>query len=369
MAVANSPYTTGVHTPYNAAAAAYNAYSVPRDMFGMATNSPTQAIQAAAPQPAASATPAVSYGSPTTTGMGSSNAAPAATGTTGGSYSATPAPQGGQGAYGRVPGDVAVPPSLWQQATSAIPGLGGLTGQASQNIMNELQGQLSPETIKMIQDHAASFGVASGMPGSGLEINTGLRSLGLTSEQLQQQGLQNYLSTIQGVGGLQQNPALMAQIATQNAVWNSAPDPAQAAGALENQYLRNLQAGYDLSQRYAPGTAPVHSRGPITLGPAPSYGPAGGTGSFQAWTPGDPNNPASNDILVGYGPQTGVDTGSAPAYPSWYNQTATYYGSPETGTGTFYAGDASGYGGGSGGGLVGLGADLSTMGLDQLYQQ
>jgi hypothetical protein len=258
---------------------------------------------------------------------------------------------------------VGVPPSLWQQAGSAIPGLGGLTSQASQNIMGELKGQLSPETIQMIQDHAASFGVGAGMPGSGFAINTGLRSLGLTAEQLQQQGLQNYLSTIQGVGGLQQNPALMAQIATQNAIWNSAPDPAAASAALQSQYLQNLQYGNNLANRYLP--SPSGYRGPVTLGPAPNYGPAGGTGQLTSFAPGDPNNPATNDISVAYGPQDQYTAAATPELPSWMNP--SLYGS--SGPGTFYAG-------GNPTGDTGTVSDIGTSmlgignyGLGDLYPQ
>lgn len=361
MAAGYAPGTVSVShsAPYNPATAAYNAYqqqlnpslrlSTLGDVISPMGVQPS--VQSSAPQPAAAQT---SIAASTTPAVGAGTS----------QYNAAPSAQGGQGAYGKVPGDVAVPPSLWQQTESAVPGLGGLTTQASQNILNELKGQLSPETIQMIQDHAASFGVGTGMPGSGFAINTGLRSLGLTAEQLQQQGLQNYLSTIQGVGGLQQNPALMAQIATQNAVWNAAPDPQAAAQALENQYLRNLQSSYNLAQRYIPGGSTA-GRGAIPLGPAP--GPAGGTGAYnpiQAYTAGDPNNPASNNIMVGYGPQT-ADT-TTTGYPSWYNQTPVYSYAPEAGTGSYYAGDVAGYGTG-GGGLVGLGLDLSTMGLDQLY--
>lgn len=73
--------------------------------------------------------------------------------------------------------------------------------QSSSNILSELKGELSPETINAIQDEAARFGVTSGMPLSQLAGYKGLRSLGLSTEATQQQGLQDYLNTIKGYSG------------------------------------------------------------------------------------------------------------------------------------------------------------------------
>lgn len=49
------------------------------------------------------------------------------------------------------------------------------------NLGTALKGQLPEDTIDLIKQRAAEFGVASGMPGSELAGNQGLRTLGLTS--------------------------------------------------------------------------------------------------------------------------------------------------------------------------------------------
>ena len=92
--------------------------------------------------------------------------------------SAIPQPQGGQGPYGAVPGPTAIPPSTYQQSAGVLKSLPALTAKTGQDVMNELNGVLSPETINNIQSHAAQFGVSSGMPGSGFAGSQGLESIG-----------------------------------------------------------------------------------------------------------------------------------------------------------------------------------------------
>jgi len=107
-------------------------------------------------------------------------------------------------------------------------------------------GQLSPSTINNIRNQAASFGVSSGMPGSQFQGYQGLANLGLTTEKLQGQGLNDYLAAITGINKTQTvDPALQTEIATQNSVWNSAPDPAAAAKeqqSLFDQYLKKTMS-------------------------------------------------------------------------------------------------------------------------------
>lgn len=195
--------------------------------------------------------------------------------------------------------------------------------------MGELQGVLSPETIKTIQDHAAQFGITSGMPGSGLEGMAGLRSLGLNVEALQQQGLGQYGNLLQGLAGTQLNPALIAQIQSENAIRASMPDPAAAAAQLQRNYMNALQqfqgGGYSSSPRWG---------GTNVLSPAP--GPFGGT------------SPASPYRFPEYNPGVTATVGAinpeepaAQNFPPWYNPNPIYSYSPPPGSGEIYTGDSN----------------------------
>ncbi|HSS97371.1 MAG TPA: hypothetical protein VLK33_10085 [Terriglobales bacterium] len=112
--------------------------------------------------------------------------------------------------------------------------------------MKELTGQLSPSTINNIRNQAASFGVSSGLPGSQFQGYQGLANLGLTTEKLQGQGLNDYLNAITGISKTQTvDPSLQTEINTQNSVWNAAPDPAAAAKeqqSLFDQYLKKTMS-------------------------------------------------------------------------------------------------------------------------------
>src|SRR5687768_15325764 len=72
-------------------------------------------------------------------------------------FNAAPAPMGGRGAYGSVPGPVAVPPSIWQQMSAINPAQQQQASAISGNIGNQIAGQLSPNTINSIRDNAATF--------------------------------------------------------------------------------------------------------------------------------------------------------------------------------------------------------------------
>lgn len=156
-----------------------------------------------------------------------------------------PTPHSGQGAFGLVPGSISNP-NPFGDLSSIYPNLSGANSQISSNIMNELMGNLSPSTINNIRTQAANFGVTSGLPTSQFSGYQGLANLGLTTEKLQGQGLQDYLNAITGISKTQTvDPALQTEIATQNAVWNAAPDPAAAAKEQENlfdKYLEQLKS-------------------------------------------------------------------------------------------------------------------------------
>lgn len=161
-----------------------------------------------------------------------------------GGYNPSPSPHAGVSPFGMVPGSVGLPNPAGDLA-GVYPNLSGQTGQLSKNIMSELQGELSPETINMIQDKAARFGVSMGSPGSPFAGAQGLKNLGLTVEQQQKGGLADYLNAITGISKTQTvSPELQTEIAQQNAVWNAAPDPAMAAAEqqkLLDKYLNETR--------------------------------------------------------------------------------------------------------------------------------
>lgn len=95
----------------------------------------------------------------------------------------------------------ATEPSAYQSMSSVYPNLTQTGAQASQNILANLRGELSPETINTIQDEAARFGITSGIPMSTLAGSRGLSRLGLTSQQVQEQGLQDFLNTLKSYAG------------------------------------------------------------------------------------------------------------------------------------------------------------------------
>jgi hypothetical protein len=143
-----------------------------------------------------------------------------------------------------VPGAVGLPNPA-ADLGALYPNLSGANEQVSKNVMSELRGDLSPETLNAIQDAAATYGVTSGMPGSQLAAFGGLRNLGRTVADTQRAGLQDYLASVTGISNTQTvKPELQTQIAQQNAVWSAAPDPEAAAKeqeALFNRYLEKTK--------------------------------------------------------------------------------------------------------------------------------
>ena len=179
-------------------------------------------------------------------------------------YNAAPDPNNWDPTYGGVPGTVGVP-DPYSDLSRAVPGLAGLNAQASQGLLAELAGQLSPTTQAMLQDKAAQWGVMSGVPGSGLARSRNLRDLGLTSEALQSQGLRDYGAFIPAVSRTQVvDPALQAEIAARNANIKSAPVPSFAQSYAQNLFDRYLQ------NMRGPGGG---SRGSL-------FGPSSGTGDL-----------------------------------------------------------------------------------------
>lgn len=237
-------------------------------------------------------------------------------------YNITPQPTGGNGAYGLVPGTIGIPPSTWQQLSGINPSFDQTSGILS-NIKSEIEGDLTPQQKKNIQDIAARFGVSSGMPGSNavpnsLAFNKTLRDVGLDTYAVQQQGQKDYLSLLQGVGGQQTPQGLAAEIAAHNAQLRAAPDPAQAAERQLANYWNALNA----------------LRGPGG-GTGQGPGPQGGTGTLAPQALGFGGISGGSSLGVGFGSPvsrnantgTGPGFGGVPGQPGMaYNDLMDMYG-------------------------------------------
>ena len=201
-------------------------------------------------------------------------------------FNLAPGPSAGSGAYGATPGLTSAPPSIFQQVGANVPGSAGLAQGSATNIASQQAGMLSPGTSNLLRDNAAAMGVTAGQPG-GLPGNTIsnanlLTDMGLTSEGLTQQGDQNYLSFLGGVGGAQLNPSLLTDISQSNANLAAAPDPAAAQAAQQARLMQMYTLGLGPSkpgnpnwwqntansgQAFTPpgGTEPNGTRVPLTF--------------------------------------------------------------------------------------------------------
>lgn len=162
-------------------------------------------------------------------------------------FNLNPSARTGAGAYGSVPGGIGAPPSIFSQVNAAVPGAAGLAPGAASNIAAEEAGVLSPGTLDLLQNKASAMGITAGLPG-GLPGNTIsnenlLTNMGLTSEQLSNEGNQNYLAFLGGVGQTQLQPNLLADIAQSNATLAAAPDPAAAAAQQQADLMRMYNLG------------------------------------------------------------------------------------------------------------------------------
>lgn len=158
---------------------------------------------------------------------------------------------------------------------SMIPDYANLRTQQSQNIGQELSGQLPQDVVSQIMQGAAERGIMTGMPGSGNANAAMLRAMGLSSLEMQQMGQQG-LQTAIGETPLPQlfNPQSMlvtpdqvqqAQMAAN--IYAAAPDPEAAARAGYGA----ATAGFDQGNRsipLSPGTyrsAPYVGNNPQTI--------------------------------------------------------------------------------------------------------
>jgi hypothetical protein len=298
---------------------------------------------------------------PTTPGTGAVQGAPSSI------YDVNPAPRGGQGPYGLVPGATGLPDPHGDLA-KLIPGLDSATGQASQNIIHELTGELPPDVIAQIQNEGARFGVSSGMPGSTLSSNRSARNLGLTSLGLQRNGLQDYEGL---TGSVKTNqtvpPSLQAEISANNANLNAAPDPAARAQALEDAFNRGRGGVAGLGGGFGGslGAPNLHAApgNPAGMGAPNAFpvasgdfhgtgggGGGGGGGGAAPWTPGPAIYPGSTGAPLDFtGGSGSYDFGGNAGGSNWQDILDSYGlgGAPDpyTGGDPFAWMDESGAGG------------------------
>lgn len=140
-----------------------------------------------------------------------------------GSYNVNPHPQGTGGilgdVFGRVPGAVQMP-TPYNDLQKVYPNLPATNAAASQDILSNLEGNLSPNTITAIQDASNRFGLPT------TDLNLSPRSLGETSDELVDQGLKEFTPFLKTTSATQTvSPATQAMIASFNAMNRASPDP------------------------------------------------------------------------------------------------------------------------------------------------
>jgi len=184
---------------------------------------------------------------------------------------------GGHSAFGGVPAPINVAPNVFTQVGGALPNFGALTSGASDVIGSEISGQVSPATMKALQNAAATFGVTSGMgPGSGLAQNSLFANIAGFSENRQRQGLQDYLATLGGLGHTMTDPGLATEVASRNATMEAAPDPQKAAERQLAEWLAKFQLTNNIAGGPGAGTGSYGGgRGAWYQTPLTEHFPAG----------------------------------------------------------------------------------------------
>lgn len=239
------------------------------------------------------------------------------------------ASSGGRTAYGSVPASIATPPNIYSQLSGLVPNFGPNTSATGNVINSQLAGTVSPQTLNALKTASAQFGVASGMPGSGLEANQLFGNIAGFSEGQQQKGVNNLLAEAGTFGPTMTNPNLAAEIAARNADYAAAPDPRLAAEEQFNQWLK----GFNITNAAShPSTGPWWAPGGVNTPPigatvGRSYAPAGG-GAFS--TPDAFGYTFTNPEAGTIGPFGAINP--TEPYQSTYNPTTTptYPGMPSS---------------------------------------
>lgn len=214
-----------------------------------------------------------------------------------------------------------------------LPGYQQMTQQSSQNIGQQLQGQVPSDVINEILQGAAERGIMTGSPGSANANAAYLRALGLTSIGQQQAGEQNLTQAIgrtPQAQNLQLPPFLVTpeqqqQAAAANAIYGAAPNPTAVSQANLAAARSGLGQGLGATSwpgvvaptgfQWSSGTAlPGTTTDSTMIGGVP-YGegqtPATATQNWQDWMAGisQPLNSPANESwqsamqAAGIGPQ------------------------------------------------------------------
>jgi len=214
---------------------------------------------------------------------------------------------------------------LEQQLRRAIPGYDQLISQAGKNIGANLRGEVSQDVASQLQRSAAGRALGGGFGGgTGMGRNLSARDFGLTSMQIQNQGLNQAQNFIQ-----QQRMFGMAQPFSVSSMFIT---PGQRIGAMQQQnqqqYGRDLQAAQVAAMpdptMAAFGSA-ISTAGGMYGGASMQRGLMQQMPSLYATTPG--GSPSVNSTTIDY------STGET-AYPNLMSPAANYAVPPST----FYQG-------------------------------
>lgn len=219
-----------------------------------------------------------------------------------------------------------------------LPNYQGMVGQSSQNILSQLQGQVPQDVANQISQMAAERGVSTGSIGSPNANAALLRSLGLTSLGLQQQGEQNLTGAMQRTPtGQQFNPQqfLVSPQQQQEAQYfanllGAAPTPGMGQRANLGAFQSGLGAVRGLGNSGYGGNTDalgfqVPNMGAEYYGPTPVGHAPAGSGYVNS---SSSYNPWSSDIT-----RSGGDFGASNTSMGNFNAPITGFGNtfPQTG--------------------------------------
>lgn len=163
----------------------------------------------------------------------------------GGGSGNVPTPQGGQGPYGAVPGATTNvdPAALWK---TLYPNLSADVNAATGVVRSQLAGELTPEVQNRVIDAANARMVAGGVGGSPFAGAAIARDLGLTTMDLQNQGVGNLGNLLGTTYSNLVGPT--TALAQDNAQLAAAPNPAQAAAEQQRIYQENQDRAFQQQQ-------------------------------------------------------------------------------------------------------------------------
>lgn len=147
---------------------------------------------------------------------------------------------------------------------SAIPDYSALATQQSSNIGSELSGQVPQDVLNQILQNAAERGIVTGSPGGPNANAAYLRSLGLTSLGLQEQGVNDLKTAVSeapiaqpfDISKMFTTPDEWQQAQMAANLYKSAPIPSAAAGAARAAGMVGGGGGTSITLPGGGGAAP-----------------------------------------------------------------------------------------------------------------